>query len=416
MPMRLTFLVLRFVLIGGLVLLVVSWLYNSLVFDRSYKGYVNGKVVHIRPPMKGQLKLASSFSVGSPIKAQQVIGHVENERAFELLTIEQTLAQRIAAGEQTLASLNAQLANRQSWLGKLGSESAQAKRLRVSYESTELQAKQAELAQAELASKQAKTNADRYARLAAQGFVPKIKAEEMALAANDAANLAKTAKAQLASEQARLKAATQGGQVDGSLTRDYSDVRRYDVETDLQRLLAQRSQLQAEIDSLKLQQQGLSGPLKQQKQGDLVSPVNGVVWNVGAYDNEYVTDDSVVLEVLNCDSLWVDAYVNEQQLADIDASQPVKLNLLSRPELGTLEGRITLVRSGVGKVTVTEGVAALDEMQKSQALLRLSVAWPNQTPDLNQSCNVGTSVKAKFAKKPFNWSNFTQLAMGVLPF
>jgi len=416
MSLRLLFLILRFVLIGGFVLLVVTWLYNSLVFDRSYKGYVNGKVVHIRPPMKGQPKLASNFSVGSPITAQQVLGHVANERAFELMNVEQTLAQRIASGEQTLASINAQLANRQQWLGRLGSDSAQQQNLRLDYVATHLQAKQAEMTQAELAMKQAKTNADRFTRLAEQGFVPKIKAEEMALDANRAANQYATAKAQLASEKSQMKAASQGVQVEGSLTKNYSDVRRYDVETDMQRLLAQRSQLQGEIGTLKLQQQGLSGPLKQQQQGDLISPVNGVVWNVGAYNNEYVTDDSVVLEVLNCDNLWVDAYVDEQQLPDIDTAQSVDLNLLSRPELGTLKGKIMLVRSGVGKVSVNEGVAGLDNMQKSQALLRINVQWPSSSPDLNQSCNVGTSVKAKFSKKPFKWGGFGQLAMGFLPF
>lgn len=404
---------LRTVLILLFVVGLGAWLYSSLSFDRSFKGFVNGKVITVRPSIKGKLSL-QTITLGQPVHEGQPLGFVTNETAVELLTQKQALENQARATQASAANLSQLIANRQKWLSQLGSESSQVNSLRTAFQQEQLEAARSELAQAEFAMAKADADAQRYWTLAEKGFAPRVEAERYALQAQNARNEYKTLQAKLQAEKARLNAAQQGVQVDGSMTKTYSDVRRYDVETDLYKLQNQRSQLMTEAQALQQQASSLEGPMKQLQQSAITVPVNGVVWNVLAYNQEYVSENRSVMEVLDCDNLWVDTFVNESQLPQIDLSKPVKLVLLSHPEMGEVEGRVLLVRSGVGRVTVTEGVAAPNDEQRSQALIRLKVQWPKQ-PDLTKSCYVGTSVRSQFAKKPLEWRHWLDVAMLPLP-
>jgi multidrug resistance efflux pump len=365
-----------------------SWLlFQFATSAKSYQGFVNGKIIHLRPPIKGQLSL-ENISVGLPLHSGQLLGNIENDRSYELVTEKQKLEQALSTNRKQLEILENRVGSREARLAKLQHESHQQKGLRLTFEHNNVAAVQAEL-------DQAVKDAKRYENLAQKGYAPVQQAEEKL-------NAMKKLQAKLGIEQAKAAAAQADVQVDGSMNKGYADQRIYEIETELLYQASERERLMAEAETLTSQLAQLEESLDKLKNFKLEAPVNGVVWSLGANNNEYVTNESEVVQILDCDHLWIDTYVNEQQVSELDYSKPVDVKLISQPELGVMKGEVILVRTGVGRVEVNEGVALPKENQKSQAMVRVSVAWPKR-PDAHQSCYVGSSVETTFAKKPFQW-------------
>ena len=375
-------LVILTIVIGG------GWLIFQLITSaKSYQGFVNGKIIHLRPPIKGQITL-ENISVGLPLHSGQLLGNIENDRSYELVTEQQKLAQALSTNRKQLEILETRLITRQARLHKLKSESHQQKALRITFENKNVSAVQAEL-------DQAIKDAKRFENLAKKGFAPAQQAEEKV-------KEVKKLQAKLGVEQAKANAAQVGVQVDGAMNKGYADQRIYEIETELLYQESERERLKAEAETLTSQLATLDESLEKLKNFKLEAPVNGVVWSLGANNHEYVTNETEVVQILDCDHLWIDTYVNEQQVSELDYNKPVEVKLISQPELGVMKGEVILVRTGVGRVEVNEGVALPKENQKSQAMVRVSVAWPKR-PVAHQSCYVGSSVETTFAKKPFQW-------------
>lgn len=397
------FKVLRVVVLAAVILGGSYWLFNFLFLEQSYKGYVNGKIVHVRPPIKGKLKL-NELNVGRPVKAGEVLGTIEDERAYELLALQQNLNKTLQVNGNTLASLQEQIANREAWLSRFGQESNQHNTLRVAYVKEQLSAAETSVVRAQVKMQKAQTDAGRYQRLADQGYAPRATAEQFMMKAAEAETNYKAELAKLQAEKSKLEAAKAGIQVDGSLTRSYSDSRRYEVESELYRLRNEYNKVLAEMEAANTQFDSLGSSVQSLRLSNVQTPVNGVVWNVDAYNNEYISAQQTVLEVLDCDHLWIDTFVDEKKLQHLDMKAPIKVKLLSHPEFGVLNGKVQLVRTGVGRVSVQEGAAIPNDKLKSQALIRIQVDWPQQ-PDPAASCYVGTSVKTEFQKKPLDVFN-----------
>jgi multidrug resistance efflux pump len=389
----------RFIIILSLFVGGGWFTYQLITSAKSYQGFVNGKIIHLRPPIKGQITL-ENISVGLPLHSGQLLGNIENDRSYELVTEQQKLAQALATNKKQLEILETRLITRRQRLHKLQSESHQQKDLRIHFENHNVSAVQAELNQA---IKEAK----RYETLAQKGFAPAQQAEEKV---KEVTRL----QAKLGVEQAKANAAQVGVQVDGAMNKGYADQRIDEIETELLYQESERERLKAEAETLTTQLATLNQSLEKLKNFKLEAPVNGVVWSLGANNHEYVTNETEVVQILDCDHLWIDTYVNEQQVSELDYNKPVEVKLISQPKLGVMKGEVTLVRTGVGRVEVNEGVALPKENQKSQAMVRVSVAWP-QRPDAHQSCYVGSSVETTFAKKSFQWG-LPRNMMDALPF
>jgi multidrug resistance efflux pump len=81
----------------------------------------------------------------------------------------------------------------------------------------------------------------------------------------------------------------------------------------------------------------------------LLSPVNGVVWKVDLQSGSGVKEQENVLYLLDCNRRWVNAYVREGDLKRIHIGQRAEIKLFGSEQ--TLSGRVSLVRSGVGRTS-----------------------------------------------------------------
>jgi multidrug resistance efflux pump len=116
------------IVVGG------GWLLYQLVTSaKSYQGFVNGKIIHLRPPIKGQITL-ENISVGLPLHSGQLLGNIENDRSYELVSEQQKLAQALSTNHKQLEILENRLISRQQRLAKLQGESHQQKDLRINFE------------------------------------------------------------------------------------------------------------------------------------------------------------------------------------------------------------------------------------------------------------------------------------------
>jgi multidrug resistance efflux pump len=390
---------LRFVIVAAVLFSAGVWLFNSLVSAKSYKGYVNGKIIHLRPPIKGVLH-SETLAEGMGVEAGQKLGEINNSRAVELEGEQRYLSQKIETSREQLDTLANMIYTRRQQIDQLKGEATQQDSLRVSFEHQNVAATQSELTHAKALATQAQKDAERYKHLKDKGFISAQQYETEVVKATEAKSKVTAIEARLHANQAKLNAAQQGFQVDSALSKNAAGTRAVDFENQLMDLTRQRSEIQAQLASSEKMLNLLEGSNSNLRKYELISPVNGVLWYVGASNDEFVSENSNVIDIVDCNNLWVDAYVDEQMMKSIDLSQPVKVRLLSHPELKDVKGNIMVTRSGVGRVSSHEGVALPNEREKSHALVRVQVQWPTP-PSPQQSCYVGSSVETEFAKLPW---------------
>gem|GEM_PF-5405602 len=374
-------------------------MFNSFVSTKSYKGYVNGKIVHLRPPISGTYT-ADYLSVGAPVKANQHLATVENPRAVQLEGEQRFLAQKVEIAKNQLVELQGMIAIREGRMAQFQNSSGEQSTLRVAYEKQSVVAAEGQLAQAKLMVVQAQKDYDRYKRMADKGYVSKQQAEQQKLALVEAQAQLNTSSAKLNAEGAKLDAAKAGFQVDSALSQNSAESRVLDIENQLMDLKQRRAETQTQLVTSQEMLVNLEKSNAALRTHKLISPVDGVLWFVGANDQEFVSENSDVIDVLDCDHLWVDTYIDEQKMKALEFDQPVKIKILSHPEIKNITGKIMISRSGVGRVSTHEGVALPNEREKSHALVRILVDWP-EIPDPMQSCYVGSSVETEFVKSPW---------------
>jgi multidrug resistance efflux pump len=375
------------------------WIFTSFVSTKSYKGYVNGKIIHLKPSISGILD-SKYLEVGMSVKANDLLATVNNPRNVQFDGEQRFLEQKVAIAKAQLTELQGMIAVREAKLETTLNSSNEQSTLRVAYENQNVVAAQGQLAQAKLMVEQAQKDYGRFARMAEKGYVSKQQAEQQKMALMEAQAQLNSASAKLNSENAKLNAAKAGFQVDSALSQNSGESRVLNIENQLMDLKQRRAETETQLLTSQAMLKDLEASNATLRSQPLMSPVDGVLWFVGANDEEFVSENSNVIDVLDCDHLWVDTYIDEQKLKALEFDKPVKIKILSHPELKDVTGKIMVSRSGVGRVSTHEGVALPNEREKSHALVRILVDWPI-TPDPMQSCYVGSSVETEFVKSPW---------------
>ncbi|MGB3492434.1 MAG: efflux RND transporter periplasmic adaptor subunit, partial [Elainellaceae cyanobacterium] len=174
----------------------------------------------------------------------------------------------------------------------------------------------------------------------------------------------------------------------------------------LQDIQAEVARIQVLESKLQVQQiQSSSTPAMVETQSvaatvPIAAPFDGVVYNTRRDTGEQVNRPNVLLSLLDCKNLWVEALVSVEQAKRIDVDQPVRLQLASSDE--TVVGEIEFVNAiSNGTLTESRAEALLPAVPASlvgQPIARVRVSMP---PTLMQEqsyqfCGVGQSVTLTF--------------------
>ncbi len=392
--------VFRIVLIVAVFVVIDIFLFQYFTEVQTHKGFVNGKLLSIKSPIEGKLTL-EPLDVGTPVKENQVVGFVKNDRTHQLNLQQAALKVKIAAKENEVLQFQRVLASRGALMNTLARESETQRQLRVQHKSQQINRHDSDLDELKSIAELAEAQANRFRRLAEKGFTPSARAEEYESEAVQAKAQYSSKLAQRGQSETELAAANVGVQVEGAQTTNYSKIRSQELQLEISQ--QQADLIAARKEKLLLEEElaQIENQLALANHAELQVPVNGLVWSVDASDKEYLELNAPVIRVLNCDNTWVDTFVAEDQASKIDTAKPVQLTLVGHNEMEPFEGKVQSIRSGRGKFAVDEQDEILppNPKAKSQSLVRIAFDWPSEKPPVEQSCGVGSTVKAVFAKR-----------------
>jgi len=95
---------------------------------------------------------------------------------------------------------------------------------------------------------------------------------------------------------------------------------------------------------LKESEEGISAQLKLYENGSVNMPVNGVIWAVFRKNGDFVKVADTVLQVIDTDHIWVDAFFQEKDAKHLSLGSVV--TVLSSDSKKKWEGKVIFVRKG----------------------------------------------------------------------
>ena len=367
---------------------------------RSRQAFINAEIVKVRNPIAGNLQL-KNLQPGETIAQGENIGTVENLRqGVDLEVAKQNLVSQIAQAKQDLTSIEAQIGERRQSIAQLEQEADSQQVLGVDYEIQQVEIANNLLNQTLFAAKTAKKDSERIENLYKQGVIAQEKVEQSQLNFNRAQNVVKSARSQVKQAEQKVEAAKAGLQLEGSRTLGYSEIRQRELTTEISDLQQQMSQVRVRQQTTEAELAKIDRQLELNQQAAIASPTSGTIWSIESKSGEYAEPSTPILEVLNCQNLWVEAFFSESNAEKIYPGKSVQVRLLGAENSKLVNGRVESVRAGSGRVQTGEDIAVPPpDSVRRQVTVRVKLDKPNLTKvDSTQFCDVGRSAEVVFER------------------
>jgi multidrug resistance efflux pump len=354
------------------------------------EAFINGRIVTITAPIDGQIMMAEGLRSGLPVDITQPIAQIINPDLDPWL---RDANYEMSVERSRLSHLIQQLTQRANSLvpsREYHDYQTQQLQQQASIQLAAQGVRQAELrlqtAQEEAAL--AKDNLERTLPLAEQGAIPLQRAEEVSKAWTISEQQVQQATIEVENKRIELASIQQQAlqllPPQASISPDQlaiQDLQRQVNET-RDRIAARETAIaQAQVDPKHLDQ-----PLN--------APFPGVVWEMLVGPEELVTAGQPMVRLLNCEQIWVDAFVSVDDLPRVQLGSKAKIKLYN----GDLElsGRVETLRSrliGVPSLGQDSAINPPNLAEKQVAQLRIEIDHPEQLTQLENSaaafCNVG---------------------------
>ena len=372
---------------------------------RSRQAFINAEIVKVRSPIAGNLQL-KNLQPGQSISVGENIGTVRNLRqSGELEVAKQGLISQIEQAKQTSLGIEAQIGNRRQAIAKLQQEANSQKGLGVDYEAQQIDIAKNQLDKALFAANTAKKDLERIANLAKQGVLSQEKLEASQLNFNRAQNEVKNARSQVKQAEQKAKAAAAGLQLDGSRTLGYSEIRQRELSTDINDMQQQLAEARVSQQTTEAELVKIDRQLSLNQEAKISSPTSGPIWSAESKSGEYAEASVPILEVLNCQNLWVEAFFSEQDAGKIYPGKPVQVRLLGAENGDLVGGKVESVRAGSGRVQTGGDIAVPPpDSVRRQVAVRVKLDRPLEV-NSTQFCDVGRSAEVVF-KRNMKWGLF----------
>jgi multidrug resistance efflux pump len=232
--------------------------------------------------------------------------------------------------------------------------------------------------------------------------VSKAYQQEKEAAAKRAAAEVEAIKSRLTQNQLTLKASAKGLQLDGPRTYSYPQIRAIELQTEITDLQKEIADLNREIEGNQADLARVSQELNTQHQVTVKVPQNGVIWSIDAQPGEALSANDPILQLIDCQNVWVEAFINEKEAASLSVGQSVDVHLIGTDTV--LPGKLQTLRAGTGRVTVGQNVVdPPPEIERRQlpvrvVTARIQVDWP-EPPSPENFCRAGRSVEVRTTKE-----------------
>ncbi len=398
-PVRVkAFRALRLVMALGVATAVGLMVQQNYSNVRSRQAFINAEIVKVRNPLAGNLQL-KNLQPGQSISVGENIGTVKNLRqSSELEVTKQSLISQIEQAKQTVLGVEAQIGDRRKAIAKLEQEANTQQDLGVNYEDQQIDIAKNQLDRALFAANTAKKELERITNLAKQGVFSQDKLERSQLNFNRAQNEVKNARLQVNQAKQKAKAAQAGLQLEGSRTLGYSEIRQRELSTDINDMQQQLAEARVRQQTTEAELVEIDRQLSLNQQAKIPSPTSGPIWSVESKSGEYAEASVPILEVLNCQNLWVEAFFSEQDAGKIYPGKPVKVRLLGAENGDLVSGKVESVRAGSGRIQTGGDIAVPPpDSVRRQVAVRVKLDRPLEA-NSTQFCDVGRSAEVVFKR------------------
>lgn len=132
----------------------------------------------------------------------------------------------------------------------------------------------------------------------------------------------------------------------------------------------------------------------------VLAPTTGVIWSIDSQPQEIVEANKSIIQLLNCQNLWIEAFINETDANKLVVGQEAQININNSSNI-QWKGRVETIRAGTGRVEVGQYVVepppeiARRQLSVRVATVRIKVNW-QKTPRFDDFCLAGRSVNVRF--------------------
>lgn len=337
----------------GLITWAIRLVQSKYTSVASLDAVVNGVVIDIKTPQEGIIKSLKA-DTGSIIEKDIVLLSVENDQISNLQA--KQISSRLSSQQSQLASAEGQLDQLLSLTDLLQSDNQNQKRLEVSDYSDRNEQFESDLRGAITRAKLAELNYDRSVFLQKEGAYSQAVLDLAKVEFQARKSEVESLEARRQSVLTNREAASIGLTLDR--TRSNSDPRIRLEEVQLQIANQQRTitALRQSINDAKSELVEANADVSRRRNAIVKSPVSGVIWKLDAREGQLVRQEQSIGQMIDCSRRWVDVYVEEQSVEAIQIGMPAKIELYAASTL-VLNGKVSLIRSGLGRFNAGEDVA-----------------------------------------------------------
>lgn len=365
---------------------------------------INGTLIDINAPIEGVVS-EISMTTGAAIKPDQTLAIVNNPNLVAQASRlpAQEIKTQIAEFESERDTIVQQLAETRALIALWSQEQSNQQRLEVQNSQDSIREAQADLEAMQSRYRLAEITYQRSITLREAGAISQAILDEAQLEREELGNQVKSLQAQLESARNQEQAVKVGLNLDRERNDSSPRIR-------LQTLRVQEMTQQQEITQLERSIQAARAELTQAtteyqleqtqlnrtQRTTIKPPTTGVIWDVTARQGQFVEKGANLGRVLDCRRRWVDVYVDEQALRSLRHGMSATIRLYGSQSL-TLRGRVSLVRSGLGRLQAGQDVAvpiAPNLPRTTQVRVDLDPDTPQGSPDA--LCFVGYTAQVSF--------------------
>lgn len=373
---------------------------------RSVQAFINGEVIFVRASIPGELELKSEkIKLSNQLEKGTQIGTikstVENPRVSVLKIENQQLKTRLQDFQQQLSGVKQQIQNRTELMNMFKQQANTQRKLEVNYVGQQIKQYQEEIARARAREKVSFADAQRFKSLAKNGAVTISRAENEIADAQQAEAVVKQAQSKIKQAKLSLEATKAGLQLEGTRTLSYPETRVLELDVELTDLKQQEKNLSKEIQSIQSQLSTTSKELLIQQNVLVTAPTTGVIWSIDSQPQEIVEANKSIIQLLNCQNLWIEAFINETDASKLVIGQEAQIKLNNSSGNVQWKGQVETIRAGTGRIEVGQYVVepppeiARRQLPVRVATVRIKVDW-QKTPRTDDFCLAGRSVNVSF--------------------
>lgn len=363
-------------------------------------GLVNGRQVRLQAPLNGEIK--DFFArPGVAVRSGQVLARLapSSQQEQSLIQLQGEVSSKtaqLAAGRDLLNVLNRQLES-------LNGQDQTMQSVNVKIANDDVVKNRAAVSAAIATETAARLKYERYRKLAADGAVARQLVEQLRAEWLTAQSAVSQTKAALSSTNTSRDALEGGVPLNRSAS---LQEQRLSLSRSIESQKSAVKTLEAQLATSQKQLEQAKALLSDRRDFELTAPFAGVIYTTERDAGEQVNRPDVLLTLLDCNDLWVETLVNAEQANRIDATKPVRVQMVG--ESNTLVGQVELIeamsRAELAKDQARTLLPTVPTQLTGQPIARVVVRIPpaTQQGEAQKLCGVGQTASLTFNLKLFN--------------